>query len=810
MVQRKNQIIQYSVIAISLVICCCLFFFLTDYAEFRGDNKFAFRQQQQRKLQAFDPKTVVMKNSATGETFSGDPFRTSDHLERKFHTFNAAAPSARPPAECSTRWSVVTTINAPSEAVLRAANMKGWCMVIVADTKTPVDYLQNMGLLTDDQSVHFLSVDLQKEMILTVGQQYSEFIKAIPYEHFSRKNLGYLYAIKRGAEFIFDFDDDNIVDLVEDVMTKTSAPINILPNEISLQGAGFVLMTKDVFNPYPLMGPTIPNSWPRGFPIHNSVDENYHGSILFGSKKYSMEQIGVLQFVANENPDIDAIHRMTKPLPMYFKGRNQGGSPIVTPLHSFVPYNAQATIHTPNSLWATLLPSTVPGRVSDIWRGYFSEAIFQEYGLQVAFLPPDITQKRNPHDLMADMDAERDLYHKTSALIDFLTNWIPQTETIPGRMEELWIALYERGYIEEEDVRLVQLWLSALVEAGYDFNRMRRHDRQHHVVLMGQYNYDHDINKLKFWTQKWREIFDVVEVRGPFPDDKLQTLRAAGVNAHKGGEDNGYFSPVMNFWSSLLTYSENPRIEGVIYLHDDAMLDMGQLTQGHYQIPTNRIMLSGNPINDPTLPSYYTLYKNETSAQHDLYEYIFKGMTDAEYKVFDNPETKYHYTTDALLKALNERASWLWVRCVPQQFAVLHDPRSAPYLDADGGLGCPYFHQSDFMFIPTRLARQFTEIAQLLMEKSVFLECAIPQIAKMMLEHVDGTEVRTINLCTTWNGTKRGKSLMISDCMREEELPSMYHPLKVNLLGERVWDDVFDFVTHRNGRFQNIDQVETF
>jgi len=75
MVQRKNQIIQYSVIAISLVICCCLFFFLTDYAEFRGDNKFAFRQQQQRKLQAIDPKTVVMKNSATGETFSGDPWQ---------------------------------------------------------------------------------------------------------------------------------------------------------------------------------------------------------------------------------------------------------------------------------------------------------------------------------------------------------------------------------------------------------------------------------------------------------------------------------------------------------------------------------------------------------------------------------------------------------------------------------------------------------------------------------------------------------------------------------------------------------------
>lgn len=36
-------------------------------------------------------------------------------------------------------------------------------------------------------------------------------------------------------------------------------------------------------------------------------------------------------------------------------------------------------------------------------------------------------------------------------------------------MEKLWVALYERGYIEVEDVRAVQLWLKALLLAGYRF-----------------------------------------------------------------------------------------------------------------------------------------------------------------------------------------------------------------------------------------------------------------------------------------------------------------------------------------------------
>ena len=39
----------------------------------------------------------------------------------------------------------------------------------------------------------------------------------------------------------------------------------------------------------------------------------------------------------------------------------------------YAPTNAQATLHTYKALWAMLLPMTVHGRVSDIWRGYFAE-----------------------------------------------------------------------------------------------------------------------------------------------------------------------------------------------------------------------------------------------------------------------------------------------------------------------------------------------------------------------------------------------------------------------------------------------------
>ena len=68
----------------------------------------------------------------------------------------------------------------------------------------------------------------------------------------------------------------------------------------------------------------------------------------------------------------------------------------------------------------------------------------------------------------SDFDAEGDLYKKAGALVRFLGDWRGRAPTLAGRMEELYIALYEREYIELDDVRLAQNWLEALETAGYD------------------------------------------------------------------------------------------------------------------------------------------------------------------------------------------------------------------------------------------------------------------------------------------------------------------------------------------------------
>ena len=42
-------------------------------------------------------------------------------------------------------------------------------------------------------------------------------------------------------------------------------------------------------------------------------------------------------------------------------------------------------------------------------------------------------------------------------------------KTLPCRFEELMIALYERGFLEVENVYMTKRWIMALNRAGYQF-----------------------------------------------------------------------------------------------------------------------------------------------------------------------------------------------------------------------------------------------------------------------------------------------------------------------------------------------------
>lgn len=350
-------------------------------------------------------------------------------------------------AICSnSNWAVVTTIFKPSASIERMISLDGWCLVIVGDTDTPA---KEYHLIESDNEnkVIFLDVAIQQKM-------FADFSDRLPLNHFSRKNIGYLYAIRHGAKLIFDFDDDNQLKLGEDpsLLALPQAPMKMISNKSDML----------FFNLYPSLN-VDHFSWPRGFPLTYIKNKSAHDAELV-SKFVKPGDAGVFQSFADHDPDVDAIYRLTRPLPILLK---DPPAMVTVPPGVFIPYNAQATLHTYEAFWALLLPASVNGRVSDIWRSYFAQRLFKELGLHVIYTKSLVTQIRNSHDYQADMEAERPLYSQTETLLTFLDGWDFQSSFLEEKVEMLWIALYEHGYIEESDVLLMQGWLHALQCSGY-------------------------------------------------------------------------------------------------------------------------------------------------------------------------------------------------------------------------------------------------------------------------------------------------------------------------------------------------------
>lgn len=270
----------------------------------------------------------------------------------------------------SNLWIVITTINKPTRAIedyARIANRMGWKLLIVGDTKTPNDY--------DDFGCVFLSLQTQKRL-------WPAFSSLVPHNHYCRKNVGYLYALKNGAEWIFDTDDDNIPldGFVDSIVEKRA--------HCTVSRDGFVNVYK-YFSDDPV--------WPRGLPLS---DIQQTGEVTGTAEEMACP---ITQFLADEDPDVDAIYRLTNNKRIVFK--KDAPSIFLSP-GTWSPFNSQATLIHRRYFHALYLPCHVPFRMTDIWRSFVAQKVLWQDNEGVAFIGPNVVQLRNPHDFFKDFKDE--------------------------------------------------------------------------------------------------------------------------------------------------------------------------------------------------------------------------------------------------------------------------------------------------------------------------------------------------------------------------------------------------------------------
>ncbi len=248
--------------------------------------------------------------------------------------------------------------------------------------------------------------------------------------------LGYLVAMENNTELIIDTDDDNI--------PKSNWRFPPLTGVFD-----YVPENKGFINIYQLY--TSNTIWPRGLPLH-LITKDFTLSESIAKKEC---RIGVWQGLADEDPDVDAIYRLTRGESCTFACRE----PVVLGEGTLSPFNTQNTMIIKDLFALLYLPTYVTFRFTDILRSLVFQPIMWLYHYNLGFVDATVVQKRNPHDYFKDFISEIPMYEHGEQIIELVSGAIRSSQTIADNLRAAYHVLLRHSIVCTKEMTTLEAWL---------------------------------------------------------------------------------------------------------------------------------------------------------------------------------------------------------------------------------------------------------------------------------------------------------------------------------------------------------------
>jgi hypothetical protein len=306
---------------------------------------------------------------------------------------------------------VITTINPPTKAIEEIT--KRIPAIVIGDEKTPEGWRHGNAIYYSGNGLDFSYLP--------------------PVNHYSRKNVGYLIAMQQGADCIYDTDDDNI------------------PNE-NWKERKFEcdadIIRGEWCNVYRYF--TKEKIWPRGLPLDKIEYDRSYFSIDCKTKS------PIQQGVADGSADVDAIYRLTLGRR---HNRFEEDRSVVLARGNWCPFNSQSTWWFKEAFPLMYLPQYCSFRMTDIWRSFVAQRCLWEMGYGVVFhSPAEVTQERNPHDLMKDFEDEIPGYLNNDK-IKIALDGLELGKDVYENMNLCYLALIDLGVLPKEEHYSLSNWI---------------------------------------------------------------------------------------------------------------------------------------------------------------------------------------------------------------------------------------------------------------------------------------------------------------------------------------------------------------
>jgi hypothetical protein len=325
---------------------------------------------------------------------------------------------------CKNKCVIITTINKPTETILKHINNTEYDVIIVGDNKTPDDY-KNLNCI-------YLDIPSQKKL-------FPELSELLPYNHYCRKNLGYLYAIKKGYKIIYETDDDNIpYDNFDNILQYNNIQM-IITEQNNVWINIFKYFTNNAY------------IWPRGFPL--SLLKNNPNYLI----QYTDKTPSIINGLVENDPDVDALFRIIC---------NHQDS-ITWDKNKYVLINNTnvCIFNTQNTFWLNpklfmclLIPCSVSFRYCDILRGIINNIILKKTNNYMMYTSPNVIQNRNEHDLMSDFKSEYEMYIHNEKILNFIENDIGNITSVKELLFLIYNNLLVNNVIKQKDIDILNKW----------------------------------------------------------------------------------------------------------------------------------------------------------------------------------------------------------------------------------------------------------------------------------------------------------------------------------------------------------------
>lgn len=321
---------------------------------------------------------------------------------------------------------IITTINPTTETIKKHINNKEYDVIIVGDKKTPDCY--------KNENCIYLDLEAQEKF-------FPKLSKLIPYNHYGRKNLGYLFAIQKGYEIIYETDDDNIpFDNFDNVLNFDDSVKTIQENDSEWINI-FKYFTNNNW------------IWPRGYPLSLRKKHPIPNYTFETSKK----NVSIINGLVKNDPDVDALFRLTSNHEVTWEKNKK----IIISNKNMCVFNTQNTFWIDNAMFiGLLLPCSVTFRYCDILKGIIANMLLRFNDKNMAYTSPNVTQLRNEHDLMSDFKSEYSMYIANEKIIPIIQSGLENMKNNKQVLYKIYQNLFDNNIITQLDLDICKEWLT--------------------------------------------------------------------------------------------------------------------------------------------------------------------------------------------------------------------------------------------------------------------------------------------------------------------------------------------------------------